>query len=112
MRVGLRYKGRRIVLKDVKKLGSIGKAIGLMFKSEENAKQLLFDFGKLTKQPIHSLFCPEFIAVWFDADDKIIEIRKIKPWKLHIVPKKPFVKLIEIPINKRYEKNIKFLVGG
>ena len=82
-----------------------------MFSRRENAKILLFDFGEPTRISIHSLFVfYPFIAVWLDKNNKIMEIKRISSWKLDIKPKKPFVKLIEVPINKNNFRIVKFLV--
>lgn len=81
------------------------KFVGLMFKKKETAKILLFDFKKPTRIGIHSFFVFfDFVAVWLDEENKVIEIKKVKPWVPLLKPKKPFVKLIEIPLNKKYEK--------
>ena len=80
----------------------IKKALGLMF-SGKKAKALIFRFKNQTKTPIHSLFCPEFLAVWL-LNMKVIEYKIIKKTKLSIIPRKNFNSLIEIPINKKYEK--------
>lgn len=106
-KIYFKLKGKKI---DVEECNSAwSKFIGLMFCRRENAKILLFAFKKYVKIPIHSFFCDEFVAVWLDGKNKIIEIRKITPWKFSIKPKKEFAKLIEIPINERNEKLIKFL---
>ena len=107
-KVGFNYKGKKIVL-EAKKCGSLwSRFMGLMFRTK-NTALLVFIFNKPTKTSIHSLFCPEFIAVWLDGKNQVIEIRKIKPWKLYIIPKKSFVKLIEIPFNEKYRKIINIL---
>ncbi len=81
-----------------------------MFR-KKNTDALVFIFNKPTKAPIHSFFCREFIAVWLDDKNKIIEIRKIPSWKFSIKPKREFVKLIEIPINEKNIKIIELLVA-
>lgn len=89
---------------EVKNCNVPQKGIGLMFTRKEKAKILLFDFHKPTKTPIHSLFVFfDFIAIWLDENNKVIEIRKVSPWKLSAKPDKSFTKLIEIPINKKYK---------
>ena len=108
MEIGLKFKGRKIVIKNVKEARGFNKFRGLMFKSE--SQPLLFKFNKMTKQPIHSLFCPEFVAIWLDENNKIVEIKKVKPWHFSIKPSKAFSKLIEIPINDSYAKIIKNLI--
>jgi len=96
---------------DVEKCNLFGMFRGLMFRKRENAPVLLlFDFKKLRRLKIHSwfVFFP-FLVVWLDDKDKIIEIRKINPWRFCVFPKKKFWKLIEIPCSQRYKKIIKFL---
>lgn len=109
MLVGLNYKGKKIKI-EVKKFNFFGKFIGLMFSRREKAPALLFDFEKPTNQAIHSLFVFfPFVAVWIDENEKIVEIKKIPSWKFSIKPEKKFVKLIEIPISKKYSNVIGFL---
>ena len=95
------YRGKRIFL-NVKKCNFLQKIIGLMFKRKNKAKALLFELKKPIA--IHScfVFFP-FIAIWL-KDNKIVDIRKISPFTLHIKPKKYFNKIIEIPINNNYKK--------
>lgn len=78
--------------------------LGLMFSRREKADALLFKFKEPSKISIHSFFVNyDFFAIWLDVQGKIIEIKKIKPWKFGISPSENFVKLIEIPCSKRYE---------
>jgi uncharacterized membrane protein (UPF0127 family) len=77
------------------------RTLGLMFK--KNSKPLLFLFNKFTKEPIHSLFCVPFIAIWFN-NDQIIDIKLVKPYKLLIKPKLQYNKLLEIPRNSAFYK--------
>ena len=70
---------------------------GLMFNS--NSIPLLFIFNKPNQLPIHSLFCKPFIAIWFDNNNKVVDSKFIKPWKLSIKPKNKYNKLLEIPSN-------------
>ena len=90
---------------EVKNCRGIQKFSGLMFTKKENAKALLFDFKKPVNYMFHSLFVFfEFVAVWLDDKNKVIDVRLISPWKFNITPKKPFNKVIEIPLNSRYKK--------
>ncbi len=83
---------------------------GLMFKTKENASTLLFDFKKPVKMKIHSIFVFfPFWAIWLDGKNKVIEIKKIKPFTPVVRPQKFFNKLIEIPINKKYHDYIGLL---
>jgi len=78
---------------------------GLMFKSRETAKALLFKFNKPTKIGIHSDFVSfEFIAIWFDSLWNILDAKEITPGSKNIYPKREFMNLIEVPNNKEYKK--------
>ena len=111
-KVGFKYKNKKISL-EAKSCNLFRDMIGLMFSSREKAKALLFEFKKPTMMSIHSyfVFFP-FIAVWINEKEKVIDLQIIKPWTSHIRPKKPFTKLVEIPINKRYKKIANSLVGN
>ncbi len=109
MKILLKYKNKKFPL-EVKKVNFFGKFIGLMFSRREKALALLFDFEKPTNQAIHSLFVFfPFVAIWLDENEKIVEIMKIPSWKFLIKPKKKFVRLIEIPVSKKYSEVIEFL---
>ena len=110
MKFYLNYKNKKIIL-EVEKCNLFGMFRGLMFRRRENAPALLlFDFKKSLKIKIHSLFVFfPFITIWLDDKNKVLEIKKVKPFKFLVLPKKPFNKLIEIPFSKRYGKIIKIL---
>ncbi len=110
-KIGLNYKGKKLSLEVFDcNLSEMGR--GLMFRKKNNAKALLFDLKKLTNEPIHSFFVFfRFIAVWCDEKNNILEIRVIKPFKPYISCKHSWVKLIEIPMNSVYRREINFLVG-
>ena len=108
MKISFKFKNKKISF-EVKECRGFHKFIGLMFSHREKASALLFDFGKPTTIPIHSLFCHEFIGIWIDSYGKIVDIKKVKPWKLSVRPKKPFRKLIEIPVNEKYIDVLKIL---
>ena len=84
---------------------------GLMFTRREKAEILLFDFGKSVGRAIHSwfVFFP-FLAVWLDDKNKIIEIKKVEPWRFCVHPKNKFFRLVEIPCSKKYEGFVKILI--
>ena len=107
--VSFRYRGRKRSL-SAKKVGFFGRAIGLMFSSREKANILLFEFKESTKTPIHSLFVFfPFVAVWLDKKNRVIDVKRVKPFSLSVSPKGYFFKLIEIPINKRYHSITKIV---
>jgi len=73
----------------------LSRARGLMFR--KNPKPLLFIFKKPTKQSIHSFFCKPFKAIWLH-ENRIIEEKTVKPFCFSIKSKKPYTKLLEIPL--------------
>ena len=101
-----RKDSNKIAIK-LKKTNIFGKFLGLMLKTRQTSP-LLFE----VKRPmaIHSLFVFfPFIAVWLDKDNNVVEIKKVNPFTLHVLPKRPFRKLIEIPINNKNKKIIEKL---
>lgn len=107
MRAKLKFKGRRIEIKDMKKISGIEKYLGLMFKPKET-QALLFEFSRGQKA-IHSFFCKPFLAIWL-LEGKIVDSRLISPFQLSIKPKKEFDKLIEIPFNNKYSHVIRLFI--
>ncbi len=92
------YNKNKITL-DVKECKNIfEKTTGLMFRKK--SPSLLFIFNGPVNVSIHSFFCVPFVAVWFN-ENKIIDKKYIKSWKINIKPKKKFDKLLEIPIWSR-----------
>jgi uncharacterized membrane protein (UPF0127 family) len=110
-RVGFKYKGKEIHLEAIVCNTILKRTRGLMFRRKESSKVLVFPFKKETLTPIHSyfVFFP-FLAIWLDKNNKIIEIKRINPFKPIIKTKRPFKTLLEIPINKNYEELSKLLV--
>jgi len=110
-RIDFKYKGEKVGLA-LKECRGIGKIVGLMFSRRKMAEALIFEFKKDVNMAIHSwfVFFP-FWAIWFDKNNKIIEIKKIKPFQFHIKPKKSYRKLIEIPINGIYDKIVEVIVN-
>tara|TARA_Y100000034_G_C6616489_1_gene268622 strand:+ start:61 stop:396 length:336 start_codon:yes stop_codon:yes gene_type:complete len=102
------YKGKKIEI-ELKKCEGFEKFSGLMFKSRESASALLFDFGKNKMRSIHSFFCPEFVAIWLDKENKVVEVSKISPWRFSIMPSGVFSKLIEIPVSEKYGEVLEIL---
>ena len=104
------FLNKRTIEIDLKTCNWFERFSGLMFVQRKKAKALLFDFKKPTKIATHSyfVFFP-FVSLWIDDKNKVMEFKRIKPFTLIIQPKKPFHKIVEIPINKKYEKIIKIL---
>jgi hypothetical protein len=107
MKAKLKYKGKRIEF-DVKKCEGIKKYTGLIL-DRKNA--LLFEFKKGTRKAIHSLFCPDFLAIWLDKENKVLEHRLILESRTIIKPEKKFFKLLEVPINEKYFDIIKLFLN-
>lgn len=105
-KTSFKYRGKKISI-GVEDCNTFGKFRGLMFRRKEEARALLFDFKRPVSLRLHSLFVFfPFIAVWIDGRGKVIGARKIPPFSFSAMPKKPFRKIIEIPDNTKYKKEI------
>lgn len=111
MKFCFNYKRREICV-DVNRCEGARKGIGLMFKSR-NTKALLFGSKKPFQKAIHSyfVFFP-FVAVWLDEKNNVVEIKIVRPFTFMCKPKKTFTKLVEIPLNPKYNKEVQLLVGN
>ncbi|MBU0957798.1 MAG: DUF192 domain-containing protein [Nanoarchaeota archaeon] len=110
MKLRISYKNKSIEIPKIKKVSELGKIKGLMFTTSLTTP-LLFDFQTPTKTSIHSFFVfYSFLAIWLN-ENKIIDFKIVHPFKLAVSPKKPFTRLIEIPINNKNKKIIDFIVG-
>jgi uncharacterized membrane protein (UPF0127 family) len=110
MKVIIRDKSKRISVQNVKKLSEFGKGIGLMFHKREKCPAMLFEFQKPTRMMIHSLFVFfKFGAIWLDDKNRIVDKKLVKPFRLAVSSEKPFYKLLEIPVNRYYKKEIEIL---
>jgi len=108
MRAKLKFKGKEIVIEDIERVKGMKKFSGLMFNKSGNA--LLFEFEKLTNEPITSIFCPDFLAIWLNQG-KIVDYRLIVSNRFSIKPKAEFTSLLEIPLNNKYNNVVKFFLG-
>jgi len=110
--LNFRYKREKIKLK-VHDCNWLMRFKGLMFCRGENAEALLFRFRKESGILIHSFFVFfPFVAVWLDSDNEVVDVKVVKPFTLGVKPTRAFSKLVEIPINKRYKKEVVLLVGN
>lgn len=73
------------------------KFLGIMFKPRLR-EPLLFDFERegTFSNSIHSAFCIAFDAIFLDSGKKIVEVRRVRPFRF-VVPKKKCRYLIEAP---------------
>lgn len=94
MRFSFDYQRNKIDL-DVEECRNVfQKMQGLMFRRK--SKPLLFVFKNRKIRAIHSFFCKPFIAIWFD-ENRIVDSKLVKSWRVSVKPKKKFDKLLEIP---------------
>lgn len=103
--------GSKNIVVEVKKLSSLGMARGLMFRRREKASALLFEFSKPVSFHLTSLFVFfPFLVLWLDKKNKVIAKKRVNPWVSSISsPIKSYYKILEIPINKKYRREIKLL---
>lgn len=103
--------GNEILVEAIECKSIFSRFRGLMFRKKENSVALLFDFQKPVKIAIHSFFVFfPFIAFWLDKKNKIQEREFVRPFRFYIRPRKNYFKLLEIPINKKYQKKILSIV--
>ncbi|MBT4258257.1 hypothetical protein HOD88_03695 [archaeon] len=106
-------KGKENILLNVRKQSFFDMGRGLLFYPREKAPALIFYSSHPKLDAIHSCFLFfDFLAIWLDKNNNVLEIRKIRPWQIHSNHDGDWKKLIEIPISKRYDDKIKLLVGG
>lgn len=96
------FNGKKYAIKEYAVCKSIfSKMRGLMFRSRNYNKPLLFVFTKPGFYAIHSFFCRKFIGVWFlEEKGKLdfIDAKIVNLWKSSVVPKNKFNLLLEIPL--------------
>jgi uncharacterized membrane protein (UPF0127 family) len=103
----INFNNKDIEISDVKECNWFNKIVGLMFSRRQTANALLFSFKKKTKMSIHSFFVFfPFLAVWLDDKNKVMEIKKVRPFIPKVSSTNSYFKLLEIPINKIYEKTL------
>ncbi|MEX0932936.1 MAG: hypothetical protein WDZ77_02455 [Candidatus Pacearchaeota archaeon] len=104
------YKNKKLEI-PVHKVSSLGEITGLMFRTK-NTKNLAFMFGKKTNLKIHSFFVFfNFLAVWLDEKNKVLDFKIVRPFTFAVKSKNPFQKLIEIPMSEKNSKIVDFFVG-
>jgi uncharacterized membrane protein (UPF0127 family) len=106
MNILIGYKGKKIKV-NAERCSLFEEFKGLMFSKREKAEILLFDFNIKQKIRIHSFFVfYDFIAVWLDDKNKVVDIKKVSPFKFCVSPKEACFKLVEIPINSKNKEII------
>ncbi|MGV8142009.1 MAG: hypothetical protein ACP5NS_00035 [Candidatus Pacearchaeota archaeon] len=109
MEISVRHNGKLVTI-PVKETGFISRGIGLTFKSR-NTSNLLFDFSKKVtlEGTLTSVFVFfDFLAIWLDKKNNVVDYEIIKPFRLSIIQRKPFYKIVEVPINTENKRIIEF----
>lgn len=103
------FNGREVEV-DAKKVSSLGKFSGLMFRTRRT-RNLLFDFGREVNASFHSyfVFFP-FLMLWLDDKNRVLDRQIIRPFTFLIRPKRKFRKVVEVPFNAKNEDIIGFFV--
>jgi hypothetical protein len=110
LKARFKINGNYVEIPDVEKMTGIMKGIGLTFKNAEEANALLFEFSSDSRKGITSLFCPPFLAIWLNKDNKVLEYKVVSPGKFIVKPQKNFRKLIEVPLNNKYSRVVEFIL--
>jgi uncharacterized membrane protein (UPF0127 family) len=108
------YKNKKINMPHVKKLSGIKNFTGgLMFCRREKARAILFEFKNPSTFNFTSFFVFfPFVIIWMDKNENILDINVVKPFKWYIPSKKTYFKVLEVPINHFYRRQISSLVGN
>lgn len=102
------YPNKKIKV-SVKECNLFWKSVGLMFSRRETANILLFSFKNKQKIAIHSFFVfYKFLAVWLDENNKVVDLKIVKPFTFCVFPSRDSFKLVEIPINRNNKNLISF----
>ena len=104
MNLEITYKNRRTLVRNVRKCIGVR---GLMFRFRETNAILMHSTGA-----IHSFFVFfPFLCLWLDKKNNVLDYKVVKPFSLRENSDKKFTKILEIPINRRYHSEVKFIVG-
>jgi uncharacterized membrane protein (UPF0127 family) len=107
-KIGLNYKGNKINL-EVNNLNFFERGRGLTFRKKEKAPLLLFDLVGKYKDCLTSYFVFfDFLAIWLDEKNNVLDVKLVKPWTVCVNSKTKWSKILEVPINKKYRREIKF----
>jgi len=111
-KICLSYKNKKIEI-DVKACNFFETGRGLTFRFRKKAPALLFNQWRRGSMALTALFVFfPFLVLWVDKDNKILEIKRVRPFTSWIDSKTNYSKIIEIPINEKYQDFIRFLVDG
>ncbi len=106
----IKYDKKRIEI-PVKEAGFFRKGFGLMFRGRET-ESLLFEFHNKFERNITSLFVFfSFLGIWIDGKNRVLKAEVIKPWRFSIKGPERAEKLVEVPINMKNQRILRFFVG-
>jgi uncharacterized membrane protein (UPF0127 family) len=104
------YKDKEFIV-EARECSFFRKGTGLMFRPR-NTDNLVFSFNKETRRPFTGLFCFfPFLIIWLDKRNKVLSIKLVKPFESGLPSKKPFKKVLELPLNRKNKRIIQYLVG-
>ncbi|MEK6925956.1 MAG: hypothetical protein AABW50_01615 [Nanoarchaeota archaeon] len=113
VKVSFKFNGKKLSF-NVIKCDGFREGIGLMFRRRKSAPALLFEFSKSNKlafnMALTSLFVFfKFAAIWLDDKNNAVDFKIVRPFIFAINSKKPFTRIIEVPLNEKYREKLKFL---
>ena len=110
-KVSFTHNGRKFYL-EAEECKRANWGLGLMFKTRKTSP-LIFNFNKKVDWTLTSLFVFfPFLALWLDDKNNVVEMRVVKPFTFGIISKKPFYRLLEIPINGKNRELVKIIVDS
>ena len=106
-KVSFEYKGQKFDI-SARKCGFF--SFGLMFRTRET-EPCVFRFRGSTDFKISSIFVGfPFLAVWFDKDGKVMQVKIVRPFTASVLPRENYWTLLEIPLNRKYFSTVKNLL--
>lgn len=109
MKFQFSFRGKRFSVRVVD-AGFIRKGFGLMFRSS-NTENLLFRFTRRGNRSLTALFVFfPFLVLWI-YKKKVVDWKIVKPFTLSINTKKKFDFIVELPINQKNHKILRFFDG-
>jgi len=105
------FKGKRFIDVSVFRQNKFTQFIGLMFSSSKTPIRL-FSYKSDKSIKIHSWFVfYSFLIVWLDKKNHVIAYKKVNPFTTSVEAPKKFRSFIEIPIDEKYAREVRFIVG-
>ena len=105
------FLGKRRLSVNLIETGFFRRGVGLMFRTR-NTENLLFDFkfeGNEGRQLTAMFVFFPFVVVWLDKRRRVVDLRRVLPWKPYIHTKKKFSSILEFPENAPNKQIIGFL---